>query len=228
VPAAGPYYVVIARDKWFTHGVDVVSTVVPAYAPQLTGKEALDDEAIESYWAVVPSTRTVKSSVSLARGLAARARQVLDTSTPIPPINGSTSNQPTLRWSPAGGAPNYALQATEDPTTPVSGSAIESSVSMRRPWPLTSTSLGPANNGTLFLRVAALDSRDNVGPLAEGRFGSLRPHRPLHRREGQEEDGARRRGPRIAVPSTHKVRQEEETKVQARPEGRLMLAGRVR
>jgi hypothetical protein len=120
---------------------------VPAYAPQLTGKEALDDATIEFYWAVVPLSRTVKSSVSLARGLAAGAGDVLDTSTPTPPINGVNEQPANLPLIAGRRGPNYALQATQDPTTPVSSSAIESSVSMRRPGPRTSMSLGPQTTG---------------------------------------------------------------------------------
>jgi hypothetical protein len=138
VPGATEYYVVVARDSLFTHVIDVASTVVPAYAPQLSGEMPLDDETTTYYWAVVPVKEGRAFSLPPEQDAPHEFNKSSEAPTPRTPLNGETvSTQPTFSWTEAhtrlesecpeprfegrhcliwDGALNYTLQVSADPT----------------------------------------------------------------------------------------------------------------
>jgi hypothetical protein len=151
VEGAKSYDVVIARDSGFTHVIDVTSTVVPAYAPQLEGEEPLNDETTAYYWAVVPFN--AKGEEFAERPVKDQPQTFNKSSvppTPTAPVGGvEVPNQPTFSWSPAEGELNYTLQVSEDPTfgSPVDNITTDSTA-------YTSSSTYPSNI-TLYWRVRA-------------------------------------------------------------------------
>jgi hypothetical protein len=155
VPGASLYFVVIARDASFTHVIDVASTAVPAYAPQLAGEEPLDDETSSYYWAVVPvnSKFEVFSDPSQGQDAPRSFNKSSVAPTALGPINGAVvENQPTFSWTAAEGALNYTLQVSEDPTfgKPIDNVRTDSTA-------YTSSSTYPADV-TLYWRVRANDT----------------------------------------------------------------------
>jgi hypothetical protein len=161
VPGASSYYVVIARDKGFTHVVDVASTVVPAYAPALGGEEPLDDETTTYYWAVVPVNAAHEEFREPPED---DARQEFNKSsippTPLGPTNGASVNtQPTFSWTPAEGALNYTLQVSQDPTfgAPIDNVRTDSTA-------YTSSSTYPPSV-VLYWRVRANDTNTHTEGL---------------------------------------------------------------
>jgi hypothetical protein len=154
VPGASSYYIVIARDEGFTHVIDVASSVVPAYAPQLGGEAPLDDETTTYFWAVVPvnATGEVFNEPPLQDAPQGFNKSSVPP-TPLAPINGAPrENQPTFSWTPAMGALNYTLQVSQDPTfgNPIDNVRTDSTA-------YTSSSTYPANV-TLYWRVRANDT----------------------------------------------------------------------
>jgi hypothetical protein len=164
VPGASSYYVVIARDAGFTHVVDVTSTVVPAYAPQLTPaapEEPLSDETTAYYWAVIPVN--TKGEVFSEPPLQDAPQAFNKSSVPptqTAPINGvEVADQPTFRWTPAEGALNYTLQVATNPTfsNPIDNVRTDSTA-------FTSSSTYPAHE-TLYWRVRANDTNPHTEGL---------------------------------------------------------------
>jgi hypothetical protein len=179
VAGASLYYVVIARDADFTHVVDVVSTVVPAYAPPLGGEEPLDDETSSYYWAVIPVNAKLEApsdpreSKPSDPGESQDSPQSFNKSSvppsPLTPAPGAdVADQPTFSWTPAEGALNYTLQVSQDPTFghPLDSVRTDSTA-------YTSTSTYPANV-TLYWRVRANDTNTHTEGL---RWSSLQTFR---------------------------------------------------
>jgi hypothetical protein len=157
VPGAHHYYVVIARDSGFTHVIDIASTEVPAYAPQLGGEEPLDDQTTAYYWAVVPfNAKGEEIGEPPFQDAPQSFNKASVPPTPFAPVNGvEVANQPTFSWSPAEGALNYTLQVSGDPTfgNPIDNVRTDSTA-------YTSSSTYPADV-TLYWRVRANDTNGN-------------------------------------------------------------------
>jgi hypothetical protein len=157
VPGAHHYYVVIARDSGFTHVIDIASTEVPAYAPQLGGEEPLNDQTTAYYWAVVPfNAKGEEIGEPPIQDAPQSFNKASVPPTPFAPVNGvEVANQPTFSWSPAEGAVNYTLQVSGDPTfgNPIDNVRTDSTA-------YTSSSTYPADV-TLYWRVRANDTNGN-------------------------------------------------------------------
>jgi hypothetical protein len=155
VEGAASYDVVIARDAGFTHVIDIGSTTVPAYAPQLVGEQPLNDETTAYYWAVVPFNA---KGEEFAEPPVKDQPQTFNKSSvppaPLAPVGGvEVPNQPTFSWSPAEGELNYTLQVSEDPTF---GSPIDNVKTDSISY--TSSSTYPSNI-TLYWRVRANNAK---------------------------------------------------------------------
>jgi hypothetical protein len=155
VAGASSYLVVIARDAGFTHVVDVASSVVPAYAPELEGEEPLNDETSAYYWAVVPVNAKGEVFSDPSQGQDSPQSFNKSSTPPGPgaPINVDVSDQPTFSWSPAEGALNYTLQVSEDPSF---GSPLDTVTTDATSY--TSAATYPPNI-TLFWRVRANNAK---------------------------------------------------------------------
>jgi hypothetical protein len=162
VPGASLYYVVIARDAGFTHVVDVASTTVPAYAPELGGETPLDDETTSYYWAVVPVSAGFETFSDPSQGQDAPQSFNKSSIPPLPlaPASGTqVEDQPTFAWTAAEGALNYTLQVAQDPSfgSPIDNVRTDSTA-------FTSASTYPADV-TLYWRVRANDTNTHTEGL---------------------------------------------------------------
>ncbi|CAA9533769.1 MAG: hypothetical protein AVDCRST_MAG67-4534 [uncultured Solirubrobacteraceae bacterium] len=115
-PVAGArrYYVFIARDSNFTNVIDAAFTANTTYAPNW----ALEDEATQYFWAVVPTASPTGAGVSGGPAeYAPRSFNKLSLpAAPIQPVGGAdVTTQPTFRWTPAESAQKYRLQVSADP-----------------------------------------------------------------------------------------------------------------
>jgi hypothetical protein len=150
VAGASSYYVVIARDKNFTNIVDIGSTQVTAYAPQIANEEPLNDETTEYYWAVWP----VNSKGEIGSDVRENSPQRFDkSSTPPQPTSAREEGAAiAFKWTPAEGAVNYTLETATDPTF---ANIIEEKTTDSTAY--TSSATYPAY-GTLYWRVRANDA----------------------------------------------------------------------
>lgn len=161
VPGASSYYVVIARDANFTDVVDVASTVVPAYAPELEGEEPLADQTNAYYWAVVPVNAKGEVFHEPPGQDAPQTFTKLSVPpTPLSPIAGAeVSDQPTFQWTPAEGALDYTLQVSQSPSF---ANLIDNVKTDSTSY--TSASTYPAY-ATLYWRVRANDTNRHAEGL---------------------------------------------------------------
>jgi len=117
---AQSYFVLVAKDASFTTIVDYGFTHVPAYAPRTSTQiRTYTDENTSYYWAVLPA-QNFDGSLAVGNPLLAAAADFQKQSLPpnlLYPAAGQVfSDQPTFRWSPAGGARRYRFQVASDAT----------------------------------------------------------------------------------------------------------------
>jgi hypothetical protein len=106
-----------------------------------------------------------------------------------------------ISWNPDPYAKEYEVDvATRDTFT--SGSSIETRRIEQTSWAPDIDPTRPANRGTLFWRVAAVDKRGNVGPFASGSFGSPPRKAPCVVKKVKRKN--KRKAVRECVASTHK------------------------
>jgi hypothetical protein len=164
VPGASRYYVVIARDANFTDVVDVASTVIPAYAPQLSGGQIpLNDQTNAYYWAVIPVTAggAVFNEPPFEDSPQSFNKQSLPPNAlQGGPVNGvDVESQPTFSWSPTEGALDYTLQVSVNDTFAQEDLLEEVKTDSTS---FTTPTTYPANT-TLFWRVRANDANSHPG-----------------------------------------------------------------
>jgi hypothetical protein len=154
VSGAQGYFVVIARDQYFTDVADVGYTNVPAYAPQLANDEPLPDETTSYYWVVLPTTGPTGSGEysTWEQDSPQSFNKSSDPPSQIGPSDGATvTTQPTFRWTGTQNARSYTLQVAADPTF---GNPIDNTVTDATAY--TSNSTYPADK-RLYWRVRAND-----------------------------------------------------------------------
>jgi hypothetical protein len=159
VPGASSYDVVVARDRNFTNVVDVGSTEVTAYAPQIANEEPLDDETTQYYWAVLP----VNSKGQIGSTVQENEPQQFDKSSIAPEPISVTEEGAALafKWHPAEGAVSYTVEVAEDATfanliDPPSSALTHLTTTSSTAY--TSSATYPAHK-TLYWRVRANDAR---------------------------------------------------------------------
>ncbi len=158
VPGANGYYVVVARDQYFTDVIDVGYTNVPAYAPQKGNEAPYADETTAYWWAVLPTTNPDGTGQFYADpGGGEDHPQYFDKSstppTPVSPTTGSTVlTQPSFTWTSAETERNYQIQVATDPSfsDPLVDTTTDSTS-------YTTTATLPADT-TLYWRVRANDA----------------------------------------------------------------------
>jgi hypothetical protein len=157
VDGANGYYVIVARDQYFTDIVDVGFSDVTAYSP----RRPFPDEQSAYWWAVVPSADALGSVFKqVTSGLTDDNPQSFDKSsippTPVSPVGGANaSTDPTFEWTSAVGARNYTIQIAGDQsfTNPIAQVTTDATS-------FTAEQTLPADK-TLFWRVRANDSAND-------------------------------------------------------------------
>jgi hypothetical protein len=158
LPGARSYWVVIARDRYFTDVADLGLSSVPAYAPRLdTGPNGspLADKETAYYWAVIPAPSAGGAGFGDDDPTHDRPQSFNKSSVPpalIQPQDGaSVATWPQFRWTPAENARNYTLQVSQDPSF---GNLIDNVTTDDTAY--TSSSTYPAD-AVLYWRVRAND-----------------------------------------------------------------------
>jgi hypothetical protein len=121
VPGAMSYFVVVAKDPFFTTIADYAYTRVSAYAPRTgSASKGYADETSDYYWAVLPAAEENGYGVS-ADTVSAHPQPFVKQATP-PSLNGpvggvvlSTAST-VFHWTPVFAARRYRLQVSDDPT----------------------------------------------------------------------------------------------------------------
>lgn len=114
IPGARSYYVVVAKDQYFTEIRDVALTQVPAYAPR-DGRRpwTYPDETTPYYWAVVPAgAPNGDDAPSPPLFNAPRSFGKLSNAPVLE--NAAGGRTPALRWSAVEGARTYVVQVARD------------------------------------------------------------------------------------------------------------------
>lgn len=121
IPGAMSYFVVVAKDPFFTTIADYAYTRVTAFAPR-TGSQTkgYPDETSDYYWAVLPASLETGHGVSTDPVLA-NPQSFVKQATP-PSLLGPTSGvvvssaATMFHWTPVFAARRYRLQVSDDPT----------------------------------------------------------------------------------------------------------------
>ena len=121
IPGAISYFVVFAKDPFFTTIADYAYTRVTAFAPR-TGSQTkgYPDETSDYYWAVLPASLETGHGVSTDPVLA-NPQSFVKQATP-PSLLGPTSGvvvssaATMFHWTPVFAARRYRLQVSDDPT----------------------------------------------------------------------------------------------------------------
>jgi hypothetical protein len=121
IPGAMSYFVVVAKDPFFTTIADYAYTRVTAFAPR-TGSQTKGyaDETSDYYWAVLPASLETGHGVSTDPVLA-NPQSFVKQATP-PSLLGPTSGvvvssaATVFHWTPVFAARRYRLQVSDDPT----------------------------------------------------------------------------------------------------------------
>jgi hypothetical protein len=121
VPGAMSYFVVVAKDPFFTTIADYAYTRVTAYAPR-TGSvtKGYSDETSDYYWAVLPATMENGQGVS-ADPVSSSPQPFVKQATPptlLGPSGGAvlSTAATVFHWTPVFAARRYRLQVSDEPT----------------------------------------------------------------------------------------------------------------
>jgi hypothetical protein len=154
LPGANGYFVVIARDQFFTDVADVGFTNVPAYAPRLANQAPLADQTNAYHWAVIP---TVGANGAGSGGDVSDDNPQSFTKYSVPPTvlqpsdGSNVTTWPTFRWTPTENARTYTVQVSQDPSF---GSLLDNVTTDGTAY--TSSTTYPADT-VLYWRVRAND-----------------------------------------------------------------------
>jgi hypothetical protein len=121
VPGAMSYFIVVAKDPFFTTIADYAYTRVTAYAPR-TGSvsKGYPDETSDYYWAVLPATMENGQGVS-ADTVSSNPQPFVKQATPptlLGPSGGAllSTAATVFHWTPVVAARRYRLQVSDEPT----------------------------------------------------------------------------------------------------------------
>jgi hypothetical protein len=121
VPGAMSYFVVVAKDPFFTTIADYAYTRVAAYAPRMGSQSTgYPDETSDYYWAVLPAEMGSGYNVS-TDPVSANPQPFVKQATP-PTLLGPTGGvvlstaATVFHWTPVFAARRYRLQVSDEPT----------------------------------------------------------------------------------------------------------------
>jgi hypothetical protein len=167
-PVAGAlsYHVLISTDPTFATGIiDYGITRIPAYAPRamVTSPKALPDFTTPLYWKVIPAPSTNGTGVTVdVRNGAYESffKQTNPTILRTPLDTASIEGNPTFSWVPSESAYQYELQVSNNATF-ADSSIIEKVTTFATSY-TSETKSYPADKGTLYWRVRAIDKVGNT------------------------------------------------------------------